>query len=369
MFTLKTLAKTTALAAGICVGALAIAYATRPAYDGTVGITYGSAFAPTRQTDVDFHIWYPGLPGGRATTVGGNGVFFGTPAGRDTPHADGTYPMIVISHGAGGNAGQFGWIASVLAEAGYVVVLPNHPGTTTGNASAEAAVRVWERPADVSAVLDEITGNPASYPYIDTSSIGMLGFSAGGYTAMALSGARVDPERLQGFCDTGDHGMSDCAFLAHFGIDLHAMDLSPASQDLRDPRIQVAAIIDPGIVSTLTQESLAAIDIPMLIVNLGQESTVPDGVYARTAAETIAQANYIAVPDAVHFSFLAECKARGGEILRNEGELDPLCDDAGGRARADIHAELSTLIVDYLNQELSADPRSKVPAHTAGPSS
>ncbi len=346
---------TAALKATACVGLLGLAaWGTfeiqRPAYDGHAGITYGAAYAPIRDGDVDFHIWYPALPGGKAITVGGNGVFYGTPAGRRAPHQEGQFPLVLLSHGAGGNAGQFGWIASRLAQAGYVVILPNHPGTTTGNASAEAAVRVWERPADISAVLDEITSNAEAYPYIDTGQITMLGFSAGGYTAMALAGARVDPDRLQGFCDETDHGMSDCAFLAHFGVDLHAMDLSPAAQDLRDPRISNAVIIDPGIVSTLTEGSLSAIDIPMLMINLGDEDKVPAGVYARPAAEQIAQARYEILPDATHFSFLAECKPAGAAILANEGELDPLCEDAGGQSRADIHAALVTMITGYLQE-------------------
>lgn len=200
-----------------------------PAYEGRAGIAYGKAYAPARDTQVKFHIWYPAEPGGKAVTVGGNGVFYGTEAGRGAPHRGGRYPAMIISHGAGGNAGQFSWIASKLAEAGYVVILPNHPGTTSGNASTEAAVRVWERPKDITAVLDTIEKNKADYPYIDTTRIGMVGFSAGGYTAMAASGARVNPDKLQRYCDDTDHGMSDCAFLKHFGIDLHTMDLSPAA--------------------------------------------------------------------------------------------------------------------------------------------
>ena len=320
----------------------------RPPHDGGAGIAYGSAYAPIRDRDLNFHIWYPSLPGGKAATVGGNGVFHGTKAGRAAPHREGQFPLVVISHGAGGNAGQFGWIASELAEVGYVVILPYHPGTTTGNASAEAAVRVWERPADVSAVLDEIIDNPDDYPYIDASNITALGFSAGGYTAMALSGARVDPDRLQRFCDDTDHGMSDCGFLAHFGIDLHAMDLAPAAQDLRDPRIGNAVIIDPGIISTITDESLNDIDIPMLIVNLGAEDRVPAGVHAAEAASKIATARHLYIDDATHFSFLAECTERGPQILLNEGEPDPLCQDAGGRPRAAIHAELIDIISEYL---------------------
>lgn len=344
----KTLAKVTVCISLLGLAGLGIYELIRPAYDGSAGITYGSAYASVRNRDVDFDVWYPSMPGGKTVTVGGNGVFYGTPAGRDAPHQQGRFPMVIISHGAGGNSGQFGWIASELTQAGFVVVLPNHPGTTTGNASAEAAVRVWERPADVSAVLDEITNNTETYPYIDTEQISALGFSAGGYTAMAVSGARVDPDRLQAFCEDTDHGMSDCAFLAHFGIDLKAMDLSPAAQDLRDARISNAVIIDPGIISTLTKNSLATIDIPMLIINLGDEEKVPPGVYARSAAETIAQAKYTVVPDATHFSFLAECKPAGAKILKNEGELDLLCDDAGGQSRSDIHNELAKLIVGYL---------------------
>jgi len=351
MSKLKTITKLTATAAFIGLGAWGIKYATAPAYTGSAGITYSSAYAPIRDMDVDFNIWYPATDGGRAVTVGGNGVFYGTPAGRGAPHDDGSFPLIIMSHGAGGNAGQFGWIASALAQAGYVVVLPNHPGSTSRNASAQAAVRVWERPADITAVIDEIADNPDAYPYIDTDRIAALGFSAGGYTAMAVSGARVDPDLLQRFCDDGDHGMSDCAFLERGGVDLHAMDLSPASQDLRDPRITAAAIIDPGIVETMTSESLSQIDIPMMIVNLGAEDTIPSGVYARGAAQMIPDASYAIVDDAIHFSFLAQCKPRGAAILANEGEPDPLCDDAGGRPRSDIHEELAGLIVSFLDQQ------------------
>ncbi|WP_417243418.1 alpha/beta hydrolase family protein [Celeribacter sp.] len=349
---LKMIAKSTTFAAVLCLSGWVAYDVMRPPYDGTAGITYGSAYAPIRDTDVDFHIWYPAAPGGKSITVGGNGVFYGTPAGRDAPRQNGQFPMIVISHGSGGNAGQFGWIASELAQAGYVVVLPNHPGTTTGNASAEAAVRVWERPADVSAVLDEITANAGAYPYIDTDRISILGFSAGGYTAMATSGARVDPDALQGFCDDSDHDMSDCAFLAHFGVDLHAIDMSPAAQDLRDPRIKTAVIVDPGIIETLTVESLEQIDIPMLIINLGDEDKIPVGIYARSAADAIPNATYAIVNDATHFSFLARCKPKGAQILIDEGELDPLCDDAGGRVRSDIHDELTRQIITYLQEHL-----------------
>lgn len=336
----------------LCIGLVVwgIRYATAPAYDGHAGITYAKAFAADHNADIDFHIWYPAEPGGRAVTVGGNGVFWGTKAGKDAPHRAGRFPLVLISHGSGGNAGQFGWIAQALADQGFVVALPNHPGTTSGNASAAAALKVWTRPGDLSAVIDAIIAHPETYPYVDTSRIAALGFSAGGYTAMAVAGAIVVPERLNSFCDDGKTGMSDCTFLARGGVDLHSFDFSPAAKDHRDPRITAAVIIDPGIVTTLTDDSLRAITIPMLIINLGQGDAIPRAVYAKPAADLIPKATYQTIPDAIHFTFLAECKAKGAQILKDEDEIDPLCDDAGGRSRAELHADLQGRIVSYLTQ-------------------
>ena len=231
-------------------------------------------------------------------------------------------------------------------------MLPNHPGSTSGNASALDAVRIWERPQDISAVLDEIAARPQDYPDMDLGRVGVLGFSAGGYTALALAGARVDPDRLAAFCDNGGRGMSDCGFFARFGIDLHALDLAPAAQDLRDTRIRFAVVVDPGIVETLTPDSLARIDIPMLVLNLGDEERIPAPVHAKALSETVPGAEYSIIPDATHFSFLAECKPRGPTILAAEGEPDPLCEDAGGRSRAEIHAELTDVIRRFLDAGL-----------------
>ncbi len=328
-----------------------VQYIFTPAYEGNVGIEYDSAFAPKRDENIDFHIWYPANSGGRSVTVGGNGVFFGTKAGKGAIHRKGKFPAILISHGAGGNAGQFGWIASKLAEAGFVVLLPNHPGSTSGNASAKEAVKLWERPPDLSAVIDKIEKDE-KYAFIDKTKIAVLGFSAGGYTAMAISGAIVDPQKLENFCDGQKTGMSDCEFLKKGGVDLHKLDLSPAQQSHLDSRIKTAVIIDPGTVQTLTTESLKAIKIPMLIINLGSGNKIPPAVLAKDAANQIPKASYVTISDAIHFSFLAECKEKGRQILIDEEEVDPLCDDAGGRTRNKIHEELSAHIIEYLQENL-----------------
>jgi hypothetical protein len=82
MFSFKRFVKFTAIASMIAVAGGACYQSTRPTYDGAAGITFGSAYAPARNHEVDFDIWYPALLGGGQVTVGGNGDFYGAPAGR-----------------------------------------------------------------------------------------------------------------------------------------------------------------------------------------------------------------------------------------------------------------------------------------------
>lgn len=351
MLNMTTALKAIGTAALIGTAIWGIKYATAPAFEGGAGITYGKAHAPIRDANIKFHLWYPAEAGGKQRIIGGNGVFYGTPAGKNAPRKDGQFPLVLISHGSGGNAGQFGWIAAALAKAGYVVALPNHPGTTTGNASGEAAMRLWERPQDLSALIDAFEAEPETYGFIDLDRIATLGFSAGGYTAMALTGARLDPARLNSFCDQPT-GLSDCAFFEIQGIDLHSVDFAPAAQDLRDTRVKTGVIIDPGVVQAMTEDSLGSINVPLQIINLGAPGSVPIGVDAADAAKRVPNVDYSHVDGAWHFSFLAECKAKGARILENEGELDRLCDEVSDRTRTDIHTELKKRITDYLNRTL-----------------
>ena len=351
MSIIRTGSRIIASAAAIGAAIWGYQYLTAPPYEGGAGIEYGKVYAPVRDATIKYHMWYPTEGGGRAVTVGGNGVFYGTEAGRNAPKSEGQFPLILISHGSGGNAGQFGWIAQVLAEAGYVVILPNHPGTTTGNASGEAAMRLWERPEDLSAIIDAIEADREAFSFIDTSRIASLGFSAGGYTAMALAGVRLSPERLNAFCDQ-DTGLSDCAFFEIMGIDLHSIDFGPAAQDLRDPRVTASVAIDPGTAPAMVEASFAEISVPVQIISLGAPGEIPLGVNACKAAAAIPNAEHVHIEGAWHFSFLAQCKAKGARILENEGELDRLCDEVSDRSRADIHTELAEQITGYLAENL-----------------
>lgn len=68
----------------------------------------------------------------------------------------------------------------------------------------------------------------------------------GGYTALAVAGARMDQQRLAAYCDTDLRNHSLCEWLAQSGVDLHRMDVQRAGLDYRDNRIGSAVAIDPA---------------------------------------------------------------------------------------------------------------------------
>src|SRR5262249_47317451 len=83
-----------------------------------VGVRTLSVPAPERGTDIAVTVWYPAGPGGRPVNVGDSVVFEGTPALQDAPIANGSFPIILLSHGGLRAAPNLdGWIAARLAAA------------------------------------------------------------------------------------------------------------------------------------------------------------------------------------------------------------------------------------------------------------
>jgi pimeloyl-ACP methyl ester carboxylesterase len=73
----------------------------------------------------------------------------------DAKRADGTFPLIVLSHGTGGSAQVMAWLDRDLASRGYVVAAVNHPGNNAlDDYTAEGFLTWWERARDLTTVID-----------------------------------------------------------------------------------------------------------------------------------------------------------------------------------------------------------------------
>lgn len=328
-----------------------------------IGVRTIAVASPERGKDLAVTVWYPALTGVEKILVGDSKLFKGTQAFANAPAAPGRHPLILISHGSGARIQDLGWLATGLAEAGFIVAGPNHPGTTSGDSTPADTPKIWERTQDLSTLITALIADPQWNALIARERIGVLGFSLGGAAALEISGARANREAYARYCDTYK-AMPDCVWFAGGKayvngeavavdkLDLRKIDKDRFEQSNLDRRISASVLVDPALAQAYDAQSLKQIAIPMHFINLGRPGTIPVAVIADGLAKLIPEASYDQVDDAVHFSFLAECREGGAELLKSFGDTDLLCDDGGTRSRADIHAQLREMITAAFTRHL-----------------
>lgn len=321
--------------------------------------------SPARAKDLAVTVWYPSDGRGETVRVGENRIFEGAAALKNAAIQPEHLPLVILSHGSGSRGIGMAWIATALAEAGFLVVAPDHPGTTSGDSTPEDTPKIWERTDDISTIITSLTTDAEWSKSIDANRIGVLGFSLGGSAALELAGARADLDTYVQYCV--DYATSmDCQWFAGGRgykneeqisvpkLDLRSVDKARFEQSNHDARIRTAVLVDPGLEVAFTKDSLKAIDIPLSFINLGSVGKIPVSVLSDQLARDVPHATYAQVDDADHFSFLPVCKPDAAEFLKSVGEIDPICEPAGPRDRRDIHAELVKLIVDAFQTTLKA---------------
>lgn len=294
-------------------------------------------------------IWYPTSDDGPIAAVGENRVFHGVPAIKDAHPIKGAHPLVVLSHGYGGSWRNLGWLAGKLVHQGYVVAAPDHPGTTTFNKSPAEAARLWQRPHDLSRVIDALIKDPSLAGTIEPARIAAIGHSLGGWTVTALAGARFSSSLFTQDCKTHSSPRA-CALSAELGIvpgGGTALD-----GDLSDARIGAVVSLDLGLARGFTPESLAAFQVPALIIGAGVDiGGMPARLESGYLAANLptATSSYVEIPDAMHFSFMQFCKPGAVALIEEDTPGDGIvCKDGGTRDREAIHRQVSDLIIAFL---------------------
>ncbi len=302
-----------------------------------------------REQSLPLHIWYPPQGDGAKTWLGKNIVFKGVEVQKAAAPKKAAHPLILLSHGSGGNAVNLGWIAARLADEGAIVVSTNHPGTTSRDSHPRETIKIWQRTADFSAILDYMQKARPFGLSVDGAKIGAVGFSLGGYTVLGLAGGRVSKQKFINYC-TQYSKLSDCIWIKN-GVDLNDIDAKKFEQSNADPRIAVVVAVDPALAQAYQPESLQQIKRPVLLINQGAADKVPAGINVRKIKQELPRASYSTIKGATHFSFLGECTWLGARIIESEGE-EPICSEVSDRSRADIHKEIGDLIVEYMKKQL-----------------
>lgn len=114
-----------------------------------------------------------------------------------------TKPLVIFSHGFHGCAGQSVFLTKAMAEAGYIVMAPEHADSSCwtgadGIAKPEerfADYAAWtdrthaNRAADIKGLYDALKADAKWSKLIDWNNVAFAGHSLGGYTVLGLAGA------------------------------------------------------------------------------------------------------------------------------------------------------------------------------------
>jgi len=304
-------------------------------------------------------LWYPTNDAGSLATVGDNAVFYGVEAVKDAAPERDAHPLVLLSHGLGGSWRNLSWLAGELAHQGYVVAAPDHPGTTTRDRDPQKAARLWERPHDLSRVIDALLADHTLAGGIAANRIAAIGHSLGGWTVAESAGARFDADLVVPDCENR-FGPIACKTWAKIGIGKSRDATDALRGDLSDPRIGAAVTLDLGPARGFTPESLANIRIPFLVIAASADIdkvTAEQGQISATNKDSryIAQylpktiSHYQEIAGSLHFSFMQLCKPNAAEIIAQESPGEGfVCEDAGARGRGAIHQETADKIISFL---------------------
>lgn len=285
---------------------------------------HGAMWYPCSEPPGEVKLGYATLPGVRDCAVNGDKL-----------------PLVVVSHGRGGDFVGHHDTAEALADAGFVVATINHPGDTATDMSRSDDLSVLvERPTDIKRLIDFMVGASPLASKIDRKRIGFFGFSRGGYTGLVLVGARPDWASTTNLCRTSASHMCQQILSKAF----------PARPLTYDPRIRAAVIANPLAVM-FTTDSFSAVKVP---VQLWQSQRGGDGVSPESVAAVNrnlpGQHEYHTVPNAAHFVFLAPCPP---PLTKKRPEL---CTDAPGFDRAAFHKQFDANVVRFFETKLTEPP-------------
>jgi predicted dienelactone hydrolase len=317
------------------------------------GVNLLSIPAAHQNREIDMAIMYPSA-GGTSRPFGENGVFYGVPVHDYAKLVPGKYPVILMSHGWGGNFMRMGWLSAGLVARGAIVVAVNHPNSTTGDTNNKDALNHWTRAQDLSVALDYVLKDPQFSASIDTSRIYAAGFSYGGWTALSLGGLTGERGGLDQFCHDGTKISSHCVDILKAGITISELDSVKWHASYKDPRIAAVAAIDPALTMGLGKADVAKLDVPVLLIGLGEgKSRLPATDTSATGSDfesLFPAAKVERIAPATHFTALGSCKPEGAAILEDEKD-DPVCTDPAGTDRKAVMKRVIALIASHFGLE------------------
>ena len=288
-----------------------------------------------RDTPIETGIWYP-VANDQPTEK----TIFGDVLAINAPILTGNYPLILISHGHSAWMGSFAPLARFLADRGYIVAAPTHPGNNFRDLSHNTAQWMARRPAHLTRVIAYLQEAPDFENMIATDKIGLFGFSAGGHSVLSLLGGEINLPQLQNYCRQNPE---------EFACTLPIQTLSDHNfQGPTLPNAKAAFILAPGFGFAFDPGSLKKINQPVQIWSGELDKRVPaqsNGDFLLQYLPENPKSGSILVQNAGHFSFLPPC-APQLKLLKSD-IWQMVCVDHPDFDRSAFHQHLNQSVYDF----------------------
>ena len=266
-------------------------------------------------------------------------------ATEDAKIAMGHYPLLMLSHGNTGTPLALHYLATSLARKGFVVVAVLHPGDNYKDHSRLGTLsNLYGRPMQISAAISAALADRHLSPYLQADQVGVIGYSAGGETALILSGAEPDLDRLRRYCQERPNDHDACTKKGELIADRD--DLVPVA----DPRVHALLLMAP-LSLMFGRQTLSQVHVPVLLYSGdGDKLVFPDKNAAALARKLPVTPQFNAIPGAGHFVFMAPCSDE------QMAAMPGLCTDAEGVDREGIHRDLIDEAGRFFSKTLESSP-------------
>jgi len=193
--------------------------------------------------------------------------------------------LVAISHGFGADRTFLTYLARHLASHGITVAALDHPGSNVDALTAipisanptdfMPASEFLDRPQDISFMLNhlaELHQQPGALQgKLNTNQVTVIGHSLGGYTALALAGAKLNIAKLRQVCQQP----STLALSPANWLQCAATRLPRKTSDLREPRVAQVIALNPMVGQIFGQNGLKQVETPVLVLSSTQDTLAP----------------------------------------------------------------------------------------------
>lgn len=259
---------------------------------------------------------------------------------RNVSIADGKHPLIIMSHGNGGERRDSSWLAEHLVKQGYIVASVEHYGNSYSTYNAGSSLRFWDRSLDISFALDRLLEEPFLENKIDRERVGFIGYSLGGMTGLSLAGATAKnveevARQLQKVRKEISAELVEQA------------DFSEAYKDLADTRIKAIALIFPA-TFVYPAEGLKSIKTPVAMIASEGDEVLPFKDHAMKLITEKVPAKFKILKEKIsHYVPLNRVSEQGKQIISKEVQTEIIQEH-----RLKFHKEIALFVSDFFEEEL-----------------